>query len=543
QAGSDAELLAGELRAARELGLTGLEEAEERLRQLEEAAERAAAAAEAEARLQELLSGGEEPSQSSVRDAAASLAPTSALRALADATCEAMDARCEVAASAAEAAGAAGAAGAGGSRLQAALAEASSASARLAEALQCAGAQGGAAAEGVADSLREARAHGEATLAGAVADRALAEALAGPPWGQGADALLEATNEDLQALQDIAGFATSEGRARIAPALDAALEAGDCVVGLREAMQGSDRASLEDRVAQAERLGLLAGGCHRDLVEERLAELRGPAEAAAPGAAAPPPRQGGAVSGTSTDLSAERKWGEFVDDNSNLIFIDLELTSGFYEFDRRPKILEAAVLITDQDLQELGRGCWVVGGFTKEELMSLGEFHQAHFRDKLPGGPFPRLSGNHSGGNGLFADVLNSSTTLREVEEAALNLIRKHCPKGACPLVGYSVQCDREVLKAEMPQVYQHLSHRIVDVSSFFHMARHWVPERMRQWEGRVSRYNHRALNDVEDSVEALRFVRQHLFQKGARGRGFGGSHSAGAALGTPVRAEVAQGT
>ncbi|CAK0841609.1 unnamed protein product [Prorocentrum cordatum] len=358
---------------------------------------------------------------------------------------------------------------------------------------------------------------------------------------QGPGGLLEATEGDLQELQDVAGFATNEGRARMAAALDAALKAGNCVVGLRQAMD-SDEASLEERcrtmesrIAEADELGLLVDDSQREIVQERLSELRELAAAAAESAT------GSTFRVRSTDQLAENKWGQSLGQNrcSNLIFMDLELTAGFYDFHRKPKILECAVLITDKDLKELGRGCWVVGGFSKEELLDLGEFHQIHFRDKLPGGPFPGRPGSLITGNGLFSDVLNSSTTMEEVEEAALSLIRRHCPDpGACPLVGYSVQCDREVLKVEMPQVYRHLSHRIIDVSSFFQMARLWVPERLRLWEGRDSQYNHRALNDVEDSVEALRFARQHLFQN-RMDDASGGRAQPGTAVWSPERSRA----
>ena len=59
---------------------------------------------------------------------------------------------------------------------------------------------------------------------------------------------------------------------------------------------------------------------------------------------------------------------------TNLIFIDLETTSGFYDFEEMPQILEAreldgsctrtlkllqvAIIITDRHLNELDRGHW-----------------------------------------------------------------------------------------------------------------------------------------------------------------------------------------
>lgn len=95
-----------------------------------------------------------------------------------------------------------------------------------------------------------------------------------------------------------------------------------------------------------------------------------------------------------------------------------------------------------------------------------------------------------------------------------LSLIRRHCEPGACPLVGFSVQCDREVLKVEMPSLYRHVNHQIVDISGFFEMARLWQPELLQAWKEKTSRYNHRAMNDAEESLEALRWLRDNLFLK-----------------------------
>mmetsp|Transcript_35145 Transcript_35145/g.89367 ORF Transcript_35145/g.89367 Transcript_35145/m.89367 type:complete len:343 (-) Transcript_35145:62-1090(-) len=222
------------------------------------------------------------------------------------------------------------------------------------------------------------------------------------------------------------------------------------------------------------------------------------------------------------DVHIKNNYGETADEKmmgerekyENLIFLDLELTRGFYDRDQGPaKILEAAIVVVGKDLSEKGRGQWVVGGYSKEELLALGDFHQQHFRDAAPGGQFPPLEDAEGGGNGLFTDIAQSDKTLEQVEEAMLALVRKHCPEGACPLVGYSVQCDREVLMLQMPKFYSFLSHQIVDISSFLRMGKTWLPEKMKLREKRESKYNHRALNDVEDSIETLAWVRDNLFQ------------------------------
>merc|ERR1712129_8781 len=215
-------------------------------------------------------------------------------------------------------------------------------------------------------------------------------------------------------------------------------------------------------------------------------------------------------------MQREDRWWEGAE-SSNLIFLDLELTAGHYDFAAVPQVLEVAAVVTDQDLRELGRGSWVVGGFSREELDGLGFFHQEHFRDPCPGGTFPPLPDFGSGGNGLFSEVVASTMTREQVEDALLGLLHAHCPPGACPLVGYSVQCDREVIKVEMPRLYRYVSHQIVDVTGFFRLARICLPNKVREWDRRDnSRYDHRAIHDVEESIAALRWIRKDVFERAA---------------------------
>jgi len=312
--------------------------------------------------------------------------------------------------------------------------------------------------------------------------------------------------------------------------LDAALEVGRCVVGLQAAMSRYDSTVLKHKIEEAQQLGLSG----LKSAEQRLRRLLERSEGPHRGTASrPPPRQqppipealerakqlpqAEAASSGSEEMipgsDAVRRSTSDQERCTNLIFVDLELTAGFYHFDQKPRILEAAVIITDKNLCELDRGHWVLGGFTQKELESLDDFHQANFRDPEPGGNFPPIL-DYGGGNGLFADVLSSTLTVEEVEKDILKLLERHCPEGECPLAGYSVQCDREVIKEEMPRLYRHVSHQMVDVSGFFTVARLWSPERLQPYDRRSSSYNHRAVNDVEDAIEALSWVRQSFFQE-----------------------------
>mmetsp|Transcript_90916 Transcript_90916/g.161837 ORF Transcript_90916/g.161837 Transcript_90916/m.161837 type:complete len:350 (+) Transcript_90916:60-1109(+) len=209
--------------------------------------------------------------------------------------------------------------------------------------------------------------------------------------------------------------------------------------------------------------------------------------------------------------ACDEKYDQLVASYQNIIWLDLELTGGFYD-DGDKRILEVAAIITDKDLNELGRGQWVVGEFSEADLNGFKDFHQINFRDAEDGGKFPPLP--DCPGNGLFTAIVESSLTLQQAEKELLALLKKHCPENACPIAGNSIQCDREVLKYQMPQVYKYLSHQIVDVSSFIGMAGRWLPEKVDEWkqdQKMHASYDHRALNDVDASIQSMRWIRSNL--------------------------------
>lgn len=212
--------------------------------------------------------------------------------------------------------------------------------------------------------------------------------------------------------------------------------------------------------------------------------------------------------------SCDAKYANFVNSYQHIIWLDMEFTHGHYEsLANHQQVLEAGLIITDKDLNELGRGHWVVGGYTQDFLLSLAPWHQEHFCDAQYGGAFPPKAGA-AGGNGLFSDILAATKTLDQVSNEMVKLILQHCPDKACPLAGMSVQCDREVLKLQMPKVYSVLNHRIVDVSSFLGMAERWLPDTLSQHKEHmrsVSNYNHRAINDCESAIHSMRWIRTHM--------------------------------
>ena len=100
---------------------------------------------------------------------------------------------------------------------------------------------------------------------------------------------------------------------------------------------------------------------------------------------------------------------------------------------------------------------------------------------------------------------------MAEAEAAVLAYVRKWVPEARrAPLAGNSVGTDRGFLARDMPSLERHLHYRIVDVSSIKELARRWYPRVY--FASPVKRGGHRALADIRESIEELKYYREVLF-------------------------------
>ena len=102
-------------------------------------------------------------------------------------------------------------------------------------------------------------------------------------------------------------------------------------------------------------------------------------------------------------------------------------------------------------------------------------------------------------------------TSLEEAEGQVLKFVKEWTPEGKCPLAGNSVGQDAKFLEKYMPLFYRHLHYRIVDVSTLKELCRRWYPEEYAMVPKK--RMSHRALDDIKESIEELRYYRQKLFK------------------------------
>ena len=100
---------------------------------------------------------------------------------------------------------------------------------------------------------------------------------------------------------------------------------------------------------------------------------------------------------------------------------------------------------------------------------------------------------------------------MEEAEERVLAYIKEHCPDGSRPpLAGNTVATDRAFLARDMPTLEAFLHYRIVDVSSIKELSRRWFPRAY--FQAPAKRGNHRALADIQESIEELRYYREAVF-------------------------------
>ncbi|ROR91708.1 oligoribonuclease [Nocardioides aurantiacus] len=173
-----------------------------------------------------------------------------------------------------------------------------------------------------------------------------------------------------------------------------------------------------------------------------------------------------------------------------LVWIDCEMTGLDLEHDA---LVEVAALVTDFDLNVLGEGVDVVIKPPAAALEQMVEF----VRDM------------HTS-SGLL-DELAGGVSLEEAQDAVLTYIRSQCPDGSRPpLAGNSVATDRAFISRDMPELEQALHYRLVDVSSIKELSRRWFPRAY--YNAPTKGGNHRALADIQESIEELRFYREAVF-------------------------------
>ena len=182
-------------------------------------------------------------------------------------------------------------------------------------------------------------------------------------------------------------------------------------------------------------------------------------------------------------------------DDDQLVWLDLEMTGLDVE---KHTIVEIACIVTDSDLTLLDDGIDIVIHADADALANMDDFvRKMHTKSGL----LPAISASDG----------QPSPTRRP---APLEYLPATCPPGTAPLCGNSIGTDRRFLDRYMHDLDTYLHYRSVDVSSLKELCRRWYPEIYSKRPDKTEQ--HRALDDIRESIEELRFYRAELFNPAA---------------------------
>ena len=176
--------------------------------------------------------------------------------------------------------------------------------------------------------------------------------------------------------------------------------------------------------------------------------------------------------------------------SDRIVWVDCEMTGLDLSADA---LVEVAVVVTDSELVPLDDGIDVLVAPPDAALAQMGDF--------------VRTMHTTSG----LLDQLVDGTTLADAQAQVMAYVRRWVPdSGRAPLAGNSVGTDKTFLDRDMPELVQHLHYRVIDVSSIKELARRWYP---RVYFASPEKHGgHRALADILESIDELRYYRAALF-------------------------------
>jgi len=172
-----------------------------------------------------------------------------------------------------------------------------------------------------------------------------------------------------------------------------------------------------------------------------------------------------------------------------LLWLDMEMSG--LEPDRE-RILEVATILTDGNLTGIALGPELVIRQSDELLAAMDPWNTKHHH-----------------GSGLVDRVKASTITEADAQAQMLAFIDQHVAAQERPvLAGNSIHQDRRFVRRYLPELERRLHYRMVDVSTVKELARRWYPN----LPTHKKKDSHRALDDIRESIDELRFYRAQVF-------------------------------
>ena len=182
---------------------------------------------------------------------------------------------------------------------------------------------------------------------------------------------------------------------------------------------------------------------------------------------------------------------------TNLIWLDLEMTGLRPEPSPNNKekadyIIEIATIVTDSNLNILAEGPVFAIHQPQAVLSCMDKWNKKQHAQ-----------------SGLVRRVEQSTTTEQEAERATIIFLEQYLLAKQSPMCGNSICQDRRFLYRYMPKLEAFFHYRNLDVSSIKELVARWAPHLLKAIK-KESR--HLALEDIKDSINELRYYREHFF-------------------------------
>lgn len=157
-------------------------------------------------------------------------------------------------------------------------------------------------------------------------------------------------------------------------------------------------------------------------------------------------------------------------------------------------IVEIATIVTNDELEIVAEGPDLVVHQPPEALVGMEQV----------------VVDMHTS-SGLLTEIAASTITLEEAGATTLAFIKEHVPEArTIPLCGNSIGTDRRFLAIYLPEIEEYLHYRSVDVSTIKELTRRWYPGALEAVPRKATA--HRALDDIRESIQELRWYREHVF-------------------------------
>jgi oligoribonuclease len=177
-------------------------------------------------------------------------------------------------------------------------------------------------------------------------------------------------------------------------------------------------------------------------------------------------------------------------DQNHLAWLDMEMTGLDPERDR---IIEVAIVITNAQLETIAEAPVLVVHQPESILAAMDSWNRS----------------THAK-SGLVDRVRASRLAESDAEERMLAFLAEHVPAKTSPMCGNSICQDRRFLARWMPRLEAYFHYRNLDVSTLKELARRWKPDLAK---GVAKQGKHEALADIHESIEELRYYREHFIR------------------------------